>query len=71
MFSCDANQLRIVVLLLNRARRVIEDAIGVGFTQCALQQRLFRDFGTRQEGGRKICLFLGDEIIDRRLLEIN
>jgi hypothetical protein len=69
MFSCNANQLRIVVLLLNRARRVVEDSIGVRFTQCALQQWLFRDFGPRQEGGRKICLFFGDEIIDWRLLK--
>jgi len=68
MFSCDANQLRIVVLLLNRARRVIEDAIGVGFTQCALQQWLFRDFGTRRRRPKNLSFFFGDEIIDRRLL---
>lgn len=56
MLICDPNQLRIVVLLLQRGRRIIKDTIGVGFTQCPLQQRFFRDFGLRQKGRGKICL---------------
>ena len=69
MFSRDANQLRIVVLLLDRGGRIIKDTVGVRFAQCALQQWFFRDFRFRQKGGGKICLSFGDEIIDRRFLK--
>ena len=70
MLVRDANQLRVLVLLLNGRSGVVEDPIRVRFTKGSFEQGLLWMLGLGQEGGGEVGLsFPGSEIVDGRLLK--